>query len=368
MVRLRYALLAALGSGCGTPATERPVAPPPPPTNAEPPTSADDTDAAATGFLKGQLHLHSSASGDSETPATEVAAWYAAHGYDFIVFTDHNRLTELPAAEGLLTLPGVELTQNLPTCTPAPEADMQCLLHINALVVDPARADAAGSVAQPTSDDRVARYEHAMAVSEAMGGVAQLNHPNFHYAANAAQLTTLAKRGLLLFELSNEAWDSNNEGDATHPSTERMWDEALTAGAHLYATATDDAHHYDDAKSVAARGEPVFVGDKGFVMVRADKDAASIRDALRRGDFYASTGVLLDDVVFRDGVLEVRVAEATAGDVEIAFISDGGKVIRSVTGRSARWDTRGTTATYVRADVVSTTGARAWTQPVFLGH
>ena len=39
-------------------------------------------------FLKGELHLHSNRSGDSDTPPDEVVRWYAGHGYDFIVFTD----------------------------------------------------------------------------------------------------------------------------------------------------------------------------------------------------------------------------------------------------------------------------------------
>ena len=74
--------------------------------------------ARGPGWLKGQLHLHSSASGDSETPPGDVVRWYAEHGYDFIVFTDHNRITQVPGPEGLLVMPGIELTQNLERCEP----------------------------------------------------------------------------------------------------------------------------------------------------------------------------------------------------------------------------------------------------------
>jgi len=318
------------------------------------------------GWLKGQLHLHSNASGDSETPPDDVVRWYAEHDYDFIVFTDHNRVTEHADHDGMLVLAGVELTQNLSTCEPAPQPGHQCLLHVNALVVDPDRAPAAARLPEPTSLRRRDRFEHGIEVSEALGGIAQLNHPNFHYAADADDLLALSRRGLALFEVANEAWDSNNEGDASHPSTTALWDAVLTRGGRLYGTATDDAHHYYDAEATRARGESVFTGDRGFVVARADPTPAAIRDALARGDFYASTGVLLDDVSFDDGVLAVRVAEGTPGPVDFRFVADGRVVQHEALGLQARFDVRNGTEQYVRAEVTDGRGKRAWVQPVFV--
>src|SRR5436190_5889757 len=83
------------------------------------PAPAPAATPASERWLKGQTHVHSASSGDSATPPADVARWYAAHGYDFIVFTDHNAITDVAAAAadagGLLVLPGVELTQNLRT-------------------------------------------------------------------------------------------------------------------------------------------------------------------------------------------------------------------------------------------------------------
>lgn len=353
--------LAALVSACSTPS---------------PPTESVDVRRPAevksplpeppSGWLKGQLHLHSDASGDSDTPAADVVRWYGEHAYDFIVFTDHNRVTEFPSPEGMLVLPGVELTQNLEDCSPPPQGEHQCLLHVNALVVDPAEVKGATTPAAPDSQGRVELFAHGVAVAESLGGVAQLNHPNFHYAANAEQLTALAGRGLVLFEVANEAWDSNNEGDTNHPSTEGLWDAVLTSGGRLYGTATDDAHHYYDAAALQKAGQPVFTGDVGFVMVRAERTPGAIRDALRRGEFYASTGVILDDVSFEDGVLDVRVAPRTTGPFSIAFIADGGVRVRTQEGQRARYDTRNQGHQYIRAVVTDPEGHRAWVQPVFL--
>src|SRR5262245_28315840 len=88
-------------------------------------------------FLKGQLHLHTSNSADSATPPADVVRWYAAHGYDFIVVTDHNRVTVERSPPSMLVIPGVELTQNVERCFPPPPSGVQCLLHVNALFVTP---------------------------------------------------------------------------------------------------------------------------------------------------------------------------------------------------------------------------------------
>ena len=274
--RLRAVALSLLVGAC----SRHQRAPLPPPA---------DVRGGEDGFLKGQLHLHSNRSGDSATPPEEVVRWYAARGYDFIVFTDHDRVTAPPSTASMLVIPGVELTQNLRHCTPPPPPGLKCLLHVNALFVRPPFA---GLVpwGWPGGDDRLGRYRRALAVTKELGGIAQLNHPNFHYAADARLVTALAADGLTLMEVANQAWDSNNEPTDGHPSTEAIWDAVLSTGATLYGTATDDAHHYDDADAARARGDEVFVGDLGFVMVRARKDPAAIRDALARGDFYASTG------------------------------------------------------------------------------
>lgn len=91
--------------------------------------------------LKGQLHMHTANSGDSETPAGQALRWYEAHGFDFVVVTDHNFVTPPPpgGAAPLVVAAGVELTQNLEGCEPPPEPGLGCLLHVNARFVDPRR-------------------------------------------------------------------------------------------------------------------------------------------------------------------------------------------------------------------------------------
>jgi hypothetical protein len=234
-------------------------------------------------------------------------------------------------------------------------------LHVNALIVT---ADGGGVAPSPRSARRLEIFGAALDTTAALGGVAQINHPNFHYAADAELLVELAGRGAALLEVANEAVDSNNAGDAAHPSTEALWDAVLSAGAVLWGVATDDAHHYEDAEAVRARGELAHVGDRGWIVVRATRDAADIARALRAGHFYASTGVWLDRVeTDADGALVVRVAPGSPGEHEIVFIGRGGARLAAVRGREARQVLPLEAGGYVRAVVRDARGKKAWTQP-----
>lgn len=331
------------------------------PTPAPAQAAATPTPAPAIPWLKGQLHMHTGNSGDSETPPADALRWYAAHGFDFVVFTDHNFITVAGPDAPLLALPGVELTQNLDTCDPPPgQPDHACLLHVNALFVDQARAGRV-HVTPAASDRRQELFGRALQTTRELGGLAQLNHPNFHYAADAALLAALAGEGLALFELANASIDSNNAGDANHPSTEALWDDALTRGARLYAVATDDAHHYEDAARALARGETAYTGDRGFVVVHAERDAAAIRAALQRGDFYASTGLRLLALERTPAAIDL----ATTSDCDLEFIGAGGEVLRRVRGKRATMALSELEGPYLRARVRDDAGRSAWTQPIW---
>ena len=141
---------------------------------------------------------------------------------------------------------------------------------------------------------------------------------------------------------------------------EEIWDLLLTRGRKIYGMAVDDAHHFQGEFS-RNRSNP----GRGFVVVRARAlEAGAIVEALEEGRFYASTGVLLDQIVVEPGALEIRIRTRGNFRYTTRFIGEGGRVLKTVHGPVARFHlTR--FEPYVRARVEDSGGAVAWIQPLF---
>ena len=99
-------------------------------------------------------------------------------------------------------------------------------------------------------------------------------------------------------------------------------------------------------------------------MVRAAKEPAAIRAAIARGDFYASTGVLLARVERTGDRLEIDVDERSPGVHRFTFVGAGGRALSRAQGRRAAFALAGARGGYVRAVVADGAGRRAWTQPI----
>jgi hypothetical protein len=382
------ALLAACSSG---------PSPTGPTTSASVPDAAVRADAGVE-WLKGNTHAHALPSGDSIEPVHSMIRWYRERGYDFLVLTDHNRVSQVdidvvatiqdrvetmarasqlgpdggvpdagttyrPTAgqivvhdDELIVFAGVELTYNPIACTePDPPPDGgRCRIHANLIGVT-ARPVGKLEWANRESLRRVDSYQAALDQAEVLGGIMQINHPAWWWGMTADLLLELARRGVTLVEISNVQFQPWNRGDPQHPSIEAMWDAALTAGVDIWGIASDDAHDYDEVP-----GGGKYPAGGGWIVVRARRDPTAIFEAIRAGDFYASTGVVLADVEVADGELVVAVADDDPGEHVITFIGDG-QVLSEQHGRKGRQPLAETS--YVRAVVTRDDGARAWTQP-----
>jgi hypothetical protein len=99
-------------------------------------------------------------------------------------------------------------------------------------------------------------------------------------------------------------------------------------------------------------------------VVRAARlEARSLLDALERGDFYASTGVELSDYRATDREISISVRTTTWSKYRVQFIGRDGRLLAEETNVPARYQFRGDEG-YVRAKVIESNGATAWTQPV----
>ncbi len=357
---------------CGAPDVSPPTAPTTLPLDVIPIDASSPVDAIAAVppapevWLKGSTHVHARPSGDSTTPIAEVTHWYERRGYDFIVLTDHNQISELdktaPPTTGpsvsapgdkLIVLAGIELTHNPSNCIPAGDDSGKCRIHVNLLGVT-GRITGKLTWANRKTNERLAKYDAALAQQELLGGIAQVNHPNWFWGINGDLLAELARHGFRLVEIANSAFAKWNAGDPTHPDLETVWDAALEQGVTLWGIASDDAHDYGDS------GKGNYPAGGGWVMVKAARDPAAILAALDAGHFYSSNGVVLDRAEVDAGALVVEVAQGQSGSFAIDFIENGRRV-KQVKGRTA---SRKLPATgYIRAVVTRTDGKKAWVQP-----
>jgi hypothetical protein len=301
-------------------------------------------------WYKGNTHTHTLNSDGDSTP-DEVVRWYREHGYQFLVLTDHNFVTSVDglnalagADERFLVIPGEEVS--------ARSGDKP--IHVNGLAVarrvEPQTGTSVVDVLQKNVD----------AIRQATG-VPHINHPNFQWALTAEELRQVKNNRLI--ELYNGHPQVNQDGGGGVPSLEEMWDIILSSGTVMYGIAVDDAHTFKQA------GNPRVAGPgRGWVMVRAPRlDAGTLLGAMERGDFYASTGVVLEDVRATAHDLRIAVKVEGASKYRIQFIGKGGKLLSEITDATATYTFNGGEG-YVRAKVIESNGRVAWVQPVMVAE
>jgi hypothetical protein len=130
-----------------------------------------------------------------------------------------------------------------------------------------------------------------------------------------------------------------NNGEAVHPDAksytlEKLWDvvnafRSVNGQPLLYGTATDDAHFYDPDRIEGFAG-----AGHGWVMVRAASlTPEAVLAAMHQGEFYATTGVYLDELTFdsKENRLQVKVKPEDGVTYRIRFITTSANFDRSIT-------------------------------------
>ena len=388
-------------------------------------------------FWKGNLHTHSLWSDGDDFPEM-IADWYKRHGYHFLALTDHNVLSEgdrwapadtdatreaatkkyaarfgerwverrekdgkkqvrlKPLAEfrSLLEEPGKFLL------IPAEEVTHSFAkrpIHMNAVNVRDVIKPLDGQDAVETISVNLRQVaDQRKKAGRVM--IAFLNHPNFGWGVRAEEM--LLAPDLRYFEVFNGHPSVRNYGDADHASCERVWDItlALRLGRHqlgvVYGLATDDAHRYHEY------GLGKVNPGRGWVMVKAPHlTAEAVVTGIEAGDFYASTGVLLDGFSREGNELRVAIRpepgvtyktefiatmkdakldstpkhDKDGNEVTATYSPDIGKVVGESTAANSTYILTGNEL-YVRAKVTSSKPHPnpyakgdvevAWTQPV----
>ena len=292
-------------------------------------------------WFRGNVHVHTDES-DGLLPAADVVEWYKSHGYDFLALTDHGLqtvtdelLAEFEATGDFLLLRGVEVTDSVDGRP----------VHLNALGVQDVVEPQGG---QSISD---AIRRNRLAIEEA-GGLAVLNHPN-----------GLLRAALTAREIQDgavghfEVCCADFLGGSGHQSTDELWDSILTEGQLLYGIAADDAHDFGpDSRDPGS----------AWIMVRsAELTASAVLNAIRSGDFYATTGVIIEELQQEDRGLCLLIGDYEAYGFRTEFIGSGGRVLHTDESAIPCFDESGS-EDYIRARVFRSDGALAWTQPLIL--
>jgi hypothetical protein len=328
--------------------------------------------AAELHWYRGNTHSHTLNSDGDSSPDT-VVRWYREHDYQFLFITDHEYVTDpaplnafLGASERFLVLPGQEITQW--GADPARSAAHVNSLFTTRVIWPTGERTCFGGGCGATVDASVSlaeTFKRNIAAVLAAEGIPQINHPNYRWSVRPEDLHDVPNG--CLFEVWNGQGHINNLGGTddkgeNRPSAEGFWDILLSRGKVIWAVGSDDSHDFgSDADPHGA------VPGQAWIMVHAPElTSKAIETALRQGNFYASTGVTLGDIVADSTQLSLVIVEKTHGASRYStrFIGQDGKVLSEVPGTHPAYHIRGTEH-YVRASVIDSNGNRAWTQPVY---
>lgn len=369
-------------------------------------------------WWKGNTHTHTLWS-DGDGAPQQVVEWYRDEGYDFLVLSDHNVLAE--GERWFPVAPDTRLTRErldvLIASQPAGEVDWLDgpagpQLRLATLGELRARFERAGEFLLVTGEEVTSDFQGApvhvnalntrAVIGAQQGGsvrdllartlravedqgrrlgvptLAHLNHPNFQWGVSWEDIAALPEERF--FEVYNGHPVTRDAGDAEHPSTERMWDLVLTRRLAeldlglVYGLATDDSHEYH------ATGTERSNPGRGWIVVRARELApAALIEAMRRGDFYASSGVELDGLQADARAYSVSVRARSGESTVTSFFgtragsSEVGELLQRSEDNPARYVFAGDEL-YVRAVVTSSLPharpraqgelQQAWLQPV----
>ena len=348
-------------------------------------------------WYKGNTHAHTTLCGHADTAPDTVAAWYLDRGYNFLILSEHNIfinpdsvLLPEPRRSDFILIPGQEVTGHKHIHTTAMNTDH--LVLDKTMKTIPEGLSAAEQLQEKIRSLRVPIEEtrteimqrHTSDIREA-GGVPILNHPNFVTGAQANEI--LEVDHLHMIELYNGHPHVFNWGNDEHVSVEEKWDSLLSAGKLVLGISSDDAHHFKEYD--AEQSNP----GRGWVMVDSDGnlETDAITDAMARGQFYSTSGVMLAEISHTPSEYEIEIDEAAtaeelASPYVIGKISDAGTEGFQTTfigkdGVVLQQTDEGQTSfaitdekSYVRAKVSYTRKLEdgkyetffAWTQPRFL--
>ena len=308
-------------------------------------------------WYKGNMHMHTTIS-DGELEPKEAIGVYRDAEYDFIAITDHRRVGHHWQNDSFLILPGVEWDTGDALSVP--------VYHILGIGMTRETVDfyrgapyegaplgnVRGGLWTGSRSGRRRYHPHPQAVIDAIraaGGIAILAHPAWSVMSPEEIYDLHGFTGAEIFNSVSGFPFNPGRDDASY-----YWDIWAKNGKLVNVIAGDDSHYY--------AGEQT----KAFTMVNAPalhRDA--IMEALKRGDFYASTGLKFHsvDCDTENGIINVecsRDVEAVVFKSNTPWPDRGYQEINGSGHASYRlmYEDR-----FVRVELIDRDGRKAWCSP-----
>ena len=282
------------------------------------------TDLSGGQWLRGNLHTHTTKSDGSREPQVVIDD-YAQRGYDFLMLSDHDIHTSVADlsrydAKGMVLIPGNEISANGPH-----------MLHVNA-----------GRLVPPNVQRQVVLNE----IATDTGSFAIAPHPNWQAAFDHTTMAQLTEwtgySGVEIYNGTIGRLDGS-------PYATNKWDMLLNTGRRLWGYAHDDSHLPQNDVGL------------GWNMVYSKTGSLSgITDALRRGRFYASTGVVIREIKVSGTSIRIETENAE----RIVALHQTGRRFAQADGPVIEVDVPAK-AKYVRFECWGRGETFAWTQPFF---
>jgi hypothetical protein len=289
-------------------------------------------------WFRGNTHSHSTES-DGRLSIPDRFAAYRDAGYDFLVLTDHRKVSDVSAESrpNFLAISGSEVHPDNPY-----GGDRFHFVAIN--------------IHEPIRDTELSPNETIEAV-RAQGGEVVVCHPYWcgHTINDLAPLT-----GYFAVEVFNSTCMEIGKGFA-----EPHWDELLDKVGPTFGIAADDAHGTE---------LDVF---QGWLMVKAPElTTEAILTALRTGAFYSTLGPEIHDLQLREMRASAEASKPTrkvvvrcspAAMITFKAQRSRGRRVLPPLGElltEAEFTLTGSER-YLRVEITAPDGKKAWSNPFF---
>lgn len=292
-------------------------------------------------YQKLGLHIHTARSDGLKSP-TEVLRLFKDADYDAVALTDHWVFGEPGDFEGMTLLSGCEYNVG-GSCAE------NGVFHIVGIGMERDPASIHPEIADAKNyKDSIDRANAIISAITEAGGIAELAHPAWSLNT-PSQLSSL--HGLFATEIYNTVSD---HGESNRPYSGAVIDMLATEGRLFDLLAVDDCHYYTGDHCVASTMAAVDGADRN-----------SIISALRKGDYFATTGPYLSVEKRDDGAVLVHCSPVC----RIVFMSNmvwasGRQIFGDNLTEAIYHPHKG--ESFVRVEITDACGRMAWSNPIKL--